>query len=60
MKKGWNRCCFLFSNFDKPNSVAKKFQENKKKDGCRHVCLHSHFYGKFYLETLQLKIVTKT
>ena len=31
MKKGWNRCCFLFSNFGKPNSVAKKFQENKKK-----------------------------
>ena len=31
MKKGWNRCCFLFSNFGKPNSIAKKFQENKKK-----------------------------
>lgn len=30
MKKGWNRCRFLFSNFDMPNSVAKKFQEHKK------------------------------
>ena len=42
MKKGWNRCCFLFSNFGKPNSVAKKFQENKKKMAA--TCLFSYLF----------------